>query len=141
MTAKVKFIGKRELILNLGKLTEETERRASKGLKVVGKLIKDDALKKVPVEDGFLRDSAYGGINYPVRKSGGIIYTKVGFDDTKAPHAKWVHEMPGTLKGKNKPRPSGKGVYWSPDGEPQFLLNAVTKNMGKIRRIIKGFLK
>jgi hypothetical protein len=48
-------------------------------------------------------------------------------------YAKWVHEMPGTLKGR--PRAdfgttgagdsfgggTGSGNYWGPNGEPEFL--------------------
>lgn len=41
-----------------------------------------------------------------------------------AEYALYVHEAPGTLKGKSverDPNNPSRGVFWSPSGEPKFL--------------------
>lgn len=65
-------------------------------------------------------------------------------------YAQWVHEMPGTLRGK--PRAdfgrtrsgtgfgggTGRGNYWSPNGEPHFLNVAFDKLKPSIPAILKA---
>lgn len=66
-----------------------------------------------------------------------------------ARYAAWVHEMPGTLKGKPRAHfgqtaagvkfggGTEKGTYWSPNAEPQFL----TKGFEKLKPQIPAILK
>lgn len=84
----------------------------------------------VPIDTGELVNSAYTQTTKTWRG-----WTSVfGY---AAVYGKWVHEMPGTLKGqprehfgktrKGKKFGGGtqKGNYWDPDGEPQFLAKGV----------------
>jgi len=50
--------------------------------------------------------------------NGTVVRGRIGF---MAEYAAAVHEAPGTLLGKNVPRPNGLGVVWGPSGEPEFL--------------------
>ena len=119
---------------------EEVENRVKRGLRDVGEFVKRESIRITPEETGNLRASAYGGHDQPVMGRGtGVMYTKVGYDSKKAPYAINVHEAPGVLKGL--PRKSGKGTYWSPKGEPEFLFKAAMRNLGKMRRIMKRALK
>ncbi len=63
-----------------------------------------------PMDTANLVNSAYA----PVVGNDGRGY--VGFT---AEYAKWVHDAPGTLRGKE--RPDNRGRYWAPTGEPKFL--------------------
>jgi nitrogen-specific signal transduction histidine kinase len=49
---------------------------------------------------------------------GTVVRGRIGF---MTEYAAAVHEAPGTLLGKNVPRPKGQGVVWGPSGEPEFL--------------------
>ena len=84
----------------------------------------------VPIDTSFLLSSEYR----KVEKLFDGFVGEIGFG---AEYAKWVHEMPGTLKGQpranfGKTREgvefgggTGKGNYWDPDAEPQFLAKGV----------------
>lgn len=53
-----------------------------------------------------------------------------------AKYAAAVHEKPGTLAGE--PRASGRGKYWDPDGEPQWLVKGFERDgLQDIRAAIK----
>lgn len=82
----------------------------------------------VPMDTGHLLQSQYAP---QVITHTGKTVGHVGFT---AEYALWVHEMPGKLKGQ--PRAdfgttragedfgggSGRGYYWDPDAEPQFMV-------------------
>lgn len=82
----------------------------------------------VPMDTGNLLQSQYAP---QVITHTGKTVGHVGFT---AQYALWVHEMPGKLKGQ--PRAdfgttragqdfgggSGRGFYWDPDAEPQFMV-------------------
>lgn len=72
-----------------------------------------DATARTPIETSALVNSMYlpKVYQYKGKTTGFIGYT--------TEYAGWVHDAPGTLAGQ--PRASGKGDYWDPDGEPQFL--------------------
>ena len=84
--------------------------------------------KRVPVEHGELRNSAY------IRRDDKQKTIEVGFS---APHAVHVHENL-EQKWKGRPRASGLGVYWGPAGEPKFLELSFTELKDEI---IKGAAK
>lgn len=64
--------------------------------------------------------------------SGGLI-GKVGY---AANYAQYVNDAKGTLKGK--PRPKNQGVYWGPDGEPDFLRKGFERDgIDDIKEVIK----
>lgn len=74
-----------------------------------------DATARTPIETSTLVNSMYlpKVYQYKGKTTGFIGYT--------AEYAGWVHDAPGTLQGLGIERASGKGDYWDPDGEPQFL--------------------
>lgn len=65
------------------------------------------------------------------RTSGQVGYT--------AAYAAAVHDAPGTLKGL--PRALGKGRYWDPNAEPQFLTKGFDQLMPSIPAILKGIYR
>jgi hypothetical protein len=68
----------------------------------------------------------------------------------EAPYAKWVHEMPGVLKGqpRNHFGKTGAGMefgggtetgrYWDPDAEPQFLKKGMAEMKLEAQNILKA---
>ncbi len=103
------------------KLTAELARikgQSIAGLLEVGLRVERDAKLKVPREYGALVGSGYTQKSPSVEGA-----VEVGFTSD---YAVYVHEnLEQKLKGQ--PRPSGKGVYWGPDGEPRFLAKAADK--------------
>jgi hypothetical protein len=73
-----------------------------------------------------------------VEKIGDRIVGTVGYT---AEYALAVHEAPGKLQGLNLPRPDGKGVYWGPSGEPEFLRKGFERAKPAIRSMLKRALK
>lgn len=98
------------------------------GLLAGGLIIQADAQRHVPVEYGVLRQSAY---TRKVR-GGNSPLVEIGFT---AEYAPYVHENL-EMKLVGLPRPSGKGVYWGPQGEPRFLANAVDRQMDRVVDVI-----
>lgn len=83
--------------------------RTTAGCYAAGLKVQRASQKRVPVEYGVLRASAYTR-----KESDGAT---VGYS---AAYALFVHEnMEQTLRGLK--RPSGLGVYWGPKGEAKFL--------------------
>jgi hypothetical protein len=87
-----------------------------------------------PVDTANMINSQFRSVN---RSGRGWIGT-AGYT---AEYAKWVHEMPGTLKGR--PRSdvksfttrsgtvafeSNQGNFWGPNGEPEFLLKGFERD-------------
>ncbi|ENQ0912831.1 hypothetical protein ACENW9_000804 [Escherichia coli] len=103
----------------------------------VGTVASGNATQLTPVDTGFLINSLY----QHVTKSGSGVVLQVGY---MARYAKWVHDMPGTLMGQPRedfgktnnlsdfgPKQvvsfgggTGKGYYWDPNAEPEFLRKA-----------------
>lgn len=83
-----------------------------------------------PVETGNLINSQYAP---QLRRGNGFTTGHVGYT---ADYAAAVHDMPGTLKGL--PRASGRGNYWDPGGQPEFLEQGIEEvmktGMGVLRR-------
>lgn len=119
----------------IGKLNtqiKETTGLTTQGLLAAGLFVQRAAQKKVPVEYGVLRASAYTRKD-PARAFLAIAPVEVGFS---AAYALYVHEnMEQKLKGE--PRPSGLGVYWGPHGEPKFLENALRESVKDILQIVQ----
>lgn len=110
------------------KIKEISEQRTHKAVTAV--LLEGSAAARnfVPMDTGHLLQSQYAP---QVITHTGKTVGHVGFT---AEYALWVHEMPGKLKGQ--PRAdfgttragesfgggSGRGFYWDPDAEPQFMV-------------------
>jgi hypothetical protein len=50
-------------------------------------------------------------------------------------YALWVHEM--IVKHRGKPRPSGKGNYWDPQGQPKYLEQPAREYAEKIGDMVR----
>lgn len=110
------------------KVKEISEQRTQTAVRAV--LLEGSAMAAtmVPMDTGHLLQSQYAP---QVITHTGKTVGHVGFT---AQYALWVHEMPGKLKGQ--PRAdfgttraresfgggSGRGFYWDPDAEPQFMV-------------------
>lgn len=124
--------GINQQIEQLVKAGEITEDATIKGLLAASLLIQARAQKRVPVEYGFLRGSAFAR-----RSPDGKLQVEVGFS---AAYAKWVHDLTAE-KLRGQPRRSGLGTYWNP-GESLFLLKALVETrIGEITSLIAGFMR
>jgi len=108
---------------------EAKKQRLRAGLYAGGLLIQRRAMEHTPVEDGALRASAYTQFAPDNPNQVNVGYTQ--------DYAAAVHEKPGTLAGQ--PRPSGKGVYWGPDGYPQFLRRALEESLKDVVSLVKSY--
>ncbi|MCW5678454.1 MAG: hypothetical protein KIT65_10970 [Xanthobacteraceae bacterium] len=120
--------GIEQTLANLNKEIKGVKGRTMGGLLAAGlKDVQRPSQKKVPVEYNKLRASAY-----TKKAQDGELAVDVGYS---AAYALFVHEnLEQKLKGK--PRPSGLGVYWGPDGEPKFLERTVTENQDAIVKTV-----
>lgn len=113
------------------------------------------AASLTPMDSGTLLQSMYR----EVKNTDGRVTGRVGFT---ANYAAAVHAMPGTLKGQPRshfgrtrnysdagPMPSvsfgggtGKGNYWDPDAEPEFLKKAFERDgRADIQATFKRYMK
>lgn len=91
------------------------------------------ATLNTPAEFGNLRNSQYR----IVKPYQGGIRGQIGYT---ANYAAAVHAAKGTLRGK--PRASGNGSYWDPDGKPRFLARSFEgKNLQIIRDVVSKGMK
>ncbi|EJH6316365.1 hypothetical protein NFY70_003462 [Escherichia coli] len=110
-------------------LKEITDKKTHEVLWRVGMLAGGFAAKMTPVDTGFLINSQFQYIGSTAEG----LQLRLGYT---ARYAEWVHDMPGRLKGQpreNFGRTSdgvefgggtGKGKYWDPNAEPEFLRKA-----------------
>lgn len=124
----VKIVGMEEVLRGLNNEIQELKLRSISGLLKAGLLVQADAQRRVPVEYGNLRASAYTR-----RAQADPNAVEIGFE---AAYALFVHENVDP-KWKGLPRRSGLGSYWGPKGEPKFLEKALQRNRGKIMDILK----
>ena len=121
---------------NLKKALGDLKKGGIKGVRLAAAHLKLEAQKKVPVDEGNLKNSAYVAVS--VGQQGTV--AEVGFT---AYYAIWVHEAPMTLKGLPRQGENAKGSYWDPQGTAtnQFLLKAFQENHAKIKAIIAASAK
>lgn len=101
------------------------------GLFEAGTIIIRGAQEHVPVEHGFLKASAF------CRKSStNSLGVEIGFS------AKYAAPLEvKTQKNAGKPRPSGLGVFWGPDGNPHFLGLSIIDNWSAALDAVKARAK
>ena len=140
MARNTKLLGLDEVQRNLSDAISNIKGNVKSGVSAGGQLIKGEAQKLTPVDEGTLRLSAFS--------------KQTGTDDSPratvgytAEYAAAVHEAPMTLKGQ--PRAdfaqtsageqfgggSGKGKYWD-GGENKFLEKAVLRNLTPLINLI-----
>lgn len=116
-------------VLNaLNREVGKVRNRRLAGLMAAGLLVQRRSQKKVPVQYGKLRASAY------TRKETDSSVV-VGYS---AVYARRIHENL-EQKWKGKPRKSGIGVYWGPEGEPKFLERAFRQSRSEIVQIVRSY--
>lgn len=120
--------GLEQTLKNLNKKVVAIKGVTVDGLLAGGLIVQGDAQRHVPVEYGVLRQSAY---TRKVR-GGDSPLVEVGFS---AEYAPWVHENLA-MAWKGRPRRSGKGVYWGPQGEARFLANAVERQTDRVVEVV-----
>lgn len=130
-----KLVGVQKALARTQQIFDEvTSVKAVRALKSASYIIRTESASMTPIETSVLINSQFD----TVEVGGTRITAKVGYT---AKYALYVHNAPGKLLGANKPRPSGKGVYWGPHGEPQFLLKAGTKTKELVDQVIRKEMK
>lgn len=111
----------------LGKMTKDSV----KGMTLASAYVKLEAQKRVPVDDGNLKGSAYNSVTLQGRK----IVGQIGFT---ANYAAAVHEKPMVHQGEKRRGKGAKGRYWDPQGKGtnKFLEKAIDENHSEILQII-----
>ena len=123
---------------NLNREIAGIKSRTLAGLMEAGLQVQRSAQRRVPVDTGNLKASAYTRKRPEARSDRPEV--EVGFT---AAYAVYVHEtMEQKLKGKPRPSrgyKSGQGRYWDPQGQagPKFLQRAVAENADKIVAIVQ----
>lgn len=137
---------KPRIVNNLPKFIDATEKKTARALTQALILGGSEAASMTPQDTSTLVNSSFKD----VRKDGAKIVGTFGYT---ARYALWVHEAPGTLKGQ--PRAdfgrtragvafgggTGRGNYWDPTGEPQFLRKGFEQAAQNIRAVITGAIK
>lgn len=122
--------GMDKVLNNLNSELGKIKTKSVSGLLAGGLIVQAGAQKRVPVEYGNLRGSAY------TRKAqSNPRAVEIGFGAEYALH---VHENL-EMKWKGKPRKSKIGVYWGPAGESQFLLKSVRDNKERVLETVKKY--
>lgn len=118
------------------KATEAVRAAVAKGIVDAAQDIRARAVKRTPVDTGFLRKSAeVRGDTHPAEKSHYItvMYT--------APYAAHVHNATGRGRGRPRSKPH-RGKYWDPVGsQPQFLKTAAEEVFPRLETYIKRRIK
>lgn len=131
MPAKLKGIN--EAIARTAQIVDEiTATKVVRALKSATYIIRTESATITPIETSTLINSQFDTIEV----NGTRVTGKVGYS---ANYALYVHNASGKLKGQ--PRPSGKGTYWSPNGEPKFLTKAAEKTKDLVDKAIKAEMK
>lgn len=112
----------------------QVQLRAERGMLAALIAGASNAAARTPRENSVLINSQFERVDTKLdRVVGTVGYT--------AEYALAVHEAAGKLLGLNVPRPSGKGVYWGPSGEPEFLRKGFEDAEPTIRGIVTGALR
>lgn len=107
---------------------------AERAMHIATSIIGGYATLMTPVDTSNLINSQYR----IVKNTGTKVVAAIGYT---AKYAAAVHEKPGTLRGAGVPRASGRGNYWDPSGEPQFLSKAGDENLAEIDQAVERAMK
>lgn len=115
-------------------LTLAIPSHAERAMHIATSIIGGYATLMTPVDTSNLINSQYR----IVKNEGRRVVAAIGYT---ARYAAAVHEKPGTLRGAGVMRPSGRGAFWSPDAEPQFLSKAGDDNLSEIDQAVERAMK
>ena len=107
---------------------------AERAMHIATSIIGGYATLMTPVDTANLINSQYR----IVKNTGTKVVAAIGYT---AKYAAAVHAKPGTLRGKGIMRSSGRGNYWDPDAEPQFLSKAGDDNLSEIDQAVERAMK
>ena len=107
---------------------------AERAMHVATSIIGGYATLMTPVDTSNLINSQYR----IVKNTGTRVIAAIGYT---AKYAAAVHAKSGTLRGKGIMRSSGRGNYWDPDAEPQFLSKAGDDNLSEIDQAVERAMK
>ena len=113
-------------------LTKVIPEKAVTAMHIATSIVGGYATLMTPVVTSTLVNSQYRKVTIKGRK----VVASIGYT---AKYAAWVHESSGKLMGQ--PRANGKGNYWDPDGEPQFLTKAGDENQSEIDSAVAKAMK
>jgi hypothetical protein len=115
------------------------------GLWAAGLHLQGQSMRRVPVEHGNLRGSAYTRNASKIEIEKPALGPKTALTEKHvvevgygAAYAFFVHENI-EQKWKGKKRKSGLGVYWGPAGEPKFLERTMNEESGKMLALIASY--
>ncbi|EES8118160.1 HK97 gp10 family phage protein [Escherichia coli] len=132
----------------------EINRDASAAAYAIGVSVEGYAKLLTPADTGALVNGYYVEVSHDSEGA----HCEVG---NMLRYAKWVHDMPGTLKGQPRadfgktnnlsdfgPKQvvsfgggTGEGCYWDPNAEPEFLRKALEDNRAEYMEIAKRYLQ
>lgn len=115
-------------------LTLAIPSHAERAMHIATSIIGGYATLMTPVDTSNLINSQYR----IVKNTGTKVVAAIGYT---AKYAAAVHEKPGVLRGAGVMRPSGRGDYWDPDAEPQFLSKAGDENLAEIDQAVERAMK
>lgn len=127
-------------------LGRNVSEKAARAMNVAGSIIAGYATLMTPIDTSTLINSQYRRVTV----QGSVVVAAIGYT---AKYAKWVHDAPGTLMGQPRAHfgqnragasfggGSGKGNYWSPNAEPQFLTKAGDDNRAEIDAAVHEEMK
>lgn len=135
-----------QVMKNLNEQINGIKDRSMAGLLEAGLKIEARSNQRVPIDSSNLVGSSYTRKNQD-----GSLGVEVGYT---AEYAAWVHEMI-TMRLKGQPREdfgttragvsfgggTGKGTYWSPNGEAKFLEKTIRENEDLIVQIVMQHAK
>lgn len=128
-----KLVGMQKVLARTQQIFDEVQSvKAVRAIKSATYIIRTESATMTPIETSALINSQFD----TVEVNGTMITGRVGY---AANYAIYVHNASGKLAGK--PRPSGKGVYWGPHAEPQFLLKAGTKTKELVDQVVRKEMK
>ena len=145
-TASQRFDADMAVVMKrLNDRVEAIQGRTIGGLRAAGLKVQRLSQKRVPVEYGKLKASAYTR-----RAMENALAVEVGYS---ASYAVYVHENI-EMKFAGKPRPAkgyhgrkkkneigGLGVYWGPAGQPKYLQSAVVELQDDIVKTVADFAR
>lgn len=126
--AKITIKGAEQAKRNMDKFIDDVVNvRAVRAVQSALMIFGAEAAAITPVDTSTLINSMYRDVVV----NGMMVTGRVGYS---ANYALYVHQASGKLKGQR--RPKGRGVYWGPSGQPQFLNVGIQRGMPDAEAVI-----
>ncbi|MBD3405120.1 MAG: hypothetical protein GF411_03170 [Candidatus Lokiarchaeota archaeon] len=126
MDIQFNFNGLDNMLGTLDELSKGVSDEILDRLERVGRIVQSEAVKRCPVDTGFLAGSAYYGLGTSSKKPS----VEIGFN---ASYAVYVHEVKKRYTGVDESRFGKAGNDWK---GWKYLERAIEDNLDKIRSIL-----